>query len=195
MRGKGERKMKKALALLIVAIIVCQGFAVLAPTVRAQASTGSAPEVVCVPFHGALLGVPHDAWIGKEIILKGTAHDPDGDNTLTAYKWDFGDGYSTDWIAGVNPYVIEAKHTYTGTMADETPYSAGKYFTAWLYVKDNDGLEGKDSYFIAIREKTLDVEVTWQLITVYGGYTNSKVEEPMETEPNMDIGLRAMVSM
>ncbi len=117
------------------------------------------PEVVCVPFHGMLPGVPHDAWIGKEIILKGTAHDPDGDSTLAAYKWDFGDGYSTNWIAGVNAYVIEARHTYTGTMADGTPYDAGKYFTAWLHVKDNDGLEGKDSYFIAIREKTLDVEV------------------------------------
>ena len=164
MRGKGERKMKKALALLIVAIIVCQGFAVLAPTARAQASTGSAPEVVCVPFHGTLLGVPHDAWIGKEIILKGTAHDPDGDNTLAAYKWDFGDGYSTDWIAGVNPYVIEAKHTYTGTMADGTPYSEGKFFTAWLYVKDNDENVGKDSYYTAIRdvstpEKKLPIEV------------------------------------
>jgi len=120
---------------------------------------GVPPEVVCVPFHGMLLGVPHDAWIGKEIILKGTAHDPDGDSTLAAYKWDFGDGYSTNWIAGVNAYVIEARHTYTGTMADGTPYGAGKYFTAWLHVKDNEGLEGKDSYFIAIREKTLDVEV------------------------------------
>ena len=156
--------MKKALALLVVAIILCQGFAVLAPTVRAQASTGSAPEVVCVPFHGTLLGVPHDAWIGKEIILKGNAHDPDGDNTLAAYQWDFGDGYSTDWIAGVNPYVIEAKHTYTGTMKDGTPYSEGKFFTAWLYVKDNDENVGKDSYYIAIRdvstpEKKLHVEV------------------------------------
>lgn len=120
---------------------------------------GVPPEVVCVPFHGMLLGVPHDAWIGKEIILKGTAHDPDGDSTLAAYKWDFGDGYSTNWIAGVNAYVIEARHTYTGAMADGTPYGAGKYFTAWLHVKDNEGLEGKDSYFIAIREKTLDVEV------------------------------------
>jgi hypothetical protein len=120
---------------------------------------GVPPEVVCVPFHGKWLGVPHDAWIGKEIVLKGTAHDPDGDSTLAAYKWDFGDGYSTDWIAGVNPYVIEAKHTYTGTMADGTPYGVGKYFTAWLYVRDADGLVGQDSYFIAIRDKTLDVEV------------------------------------
>ena len=156
---KGERRMKKALVLLVVAIIVCQGFAVLAPTARAQAPPESAPEVVCVPFHGTLLGVPHDAWIGNKIILKGTAHDPDGDSTLEAYKWDFGDGYSTDWIAGVNPYIIEAKHTYTGTMADGTPYGVGKYFTAWLHVKDADGLVGQDSYFIVIRDKTLDVEV------------------------------------
>ncbi|MGC8949552.1 MAG: hypothetical protein ACP5OK_09485, partial [Thermoprotei archaeon] len=64
-----------------------------------------------MPFHGERLAVPHDAWIGREIILKGTAHDKDGDATMVAYKWDFGDGYSTDWISGANPYVIEAKHT------------------------------------------------------------------------------------
>jgi len=183
MRGKGERRMKKALALLVVAIIVCQGFAVLTPTVRAETSTGSVPEVVCVPFHGKWLGVPHDAWIGKEIVLKGTAHDADGDSTLAAYKWDFGDGYSTDWIGGVNPYVIEAKHTYTGTMADGTPYEVGKYFTAWLYVRDVDGLVGQDSYFVAIRAKTLDVEVNvaiddglWWLQKQASRYTSGGID-------------------
>jgi hypothetical protein len=154
---EGERKMKKILTVIIIGLLCFSMFSILAPKVNASSSF--APDVVCVPFNGQLAGVPHDAWIGKEIILKGTAHDKDGDGTMVAYKWDFGDGYSTDWISSVNPYIIEAKHTYTGTMADGTPYSAGKYFTAWLYVKDNDGLEGKDSYFIAIREKTLDVEV------------------------------------
>lgn len=149
--------MKKILSVIIVGLLFFSMFSILAPQVKASPSV--APEVVCVPFHGKYLGVPHDAWIGKEVVLKGTAHDPDGDGTLAAYKWDFGDGYSTDWIAGVNPYVIEAKHTYTGTMADGTPYEAGKYFTAWLYVRDADGLVGQDSYFIAILDKTLDVEV------------------------------------
>jgi hypothetical protein len=156
--------MKKALALLVVAIILCQVFAVLTPTARAETPTGSVPEVVCVPFHGKWLGVPHDAWIGKEIVLKGTAHDPDGDGTLVSYNWDFGDGYTTGWIAGVNPYAIEAKHTYSGTMADGTTYGPGKFFTAWLSVKDGEGNVGQDSYFVAIRDvsdpkKKLEFEV------------------------------------
>jgi M6 family metalloprotease-like protein len=149
--------MKKVLTLIAVGLLCFSILPILSPQVKA--SLGTAPEVICIPFHGERLAVPHDAWIGKEIILKGTAHDKDGDGTMVAYKWDFGDGYATDWISGVNPYMIEAKHTYTGTMADGTPYGPGKYFTAWLYVKDNEDLVGKDSYFIAIRDKTLDVEV------------------------------------
>jgi len=149
--------MKKILTMIIIGLLLLSMFSILAPKVRA--SPGVPPDVVCVPFHGQVAAVPHDTWIGRETILKGTAHDVDGDGTMTAYKWDFGDGYSTDWISGVNPYIIEAKHTYTGAMEDGTPYASGKYFTAWLYVKDNEGLEGKDSYFIAIRDKTLDVEV------------------------------------
>jgi hypothetical protein len=154
---KEIRRMKKILALIIIGFLCFSMFPMFSAQVKA--SSGSAPEVVCVPFHGKQPAVPHDTWIGRETVLKGTAHDDDGDGTMVAYKWDFGDGYSTDWISGVNPYIIEAKHTYTGTMADGTPYGVGKYFTAWLYVKDNEGLVGKDSYFIAIREKTLDVEV------------------------------------
>jgi hypothetical protein len=153
--------MRKILSVIIISLLLLSTLSMIAP--RVTASPGVPPEVVCVPFNGQLAAVPHDTWIGRETILKGTAHDKDGDGTMTAYKWDFGDGYSTDWISGVNPYIIEARHTYTGTMGDGTPYASGKYFTAWLYVKDNEGLEGKDSYFIAIRDKTLDVEVNLAL--------------------------------
>jgi len=149
--------MKRIEAAIIIGLLCVSAFSILAPATRA--SPGATPQVVCVPFHGQLLGVPHDAWIDREIILKGTAHDTDGDDTMTAYRWDFGDGYSTGWIFGITPYIIEAKHTYTGLMADGTPYGPGKYFTAWLYVNDTEMNMGKDSYFIAIREKTLDVEV------------------------------------
>ncbi|MDH5266189.1 MAG: C25 family cysteine peptidase [Candidatus Bathyarchaeota archaeon] len=154
--------MKKLLSIVIVAVLMLSMFSMLSPQVKP--SSGVAPEVVCVPFHGKHLGVPHDTWIGKEIVLKGTAHDSDGDTTLKSYKWDFGDGYSTGWITGVNPYAIEAKHTYTGTMADGTTYGPGKFFTAWLHVEDNEVNIGKDSYFIAIRDisdpkKKLEIEV------------------------------------
>lgn len=139
-----------AALLLFAAIALVLALRVLDS--RSRASADVPPEVVTVPFHGELLAVPHDAWIGKEIIFKGTAHDADGDAMMAAYMWDFGDGYSTGWISGVDPYAIEEKHTYTGTMADGTPYGPGKYFTAWLYVQDDTGLIGQDSYFVAIRD-------------------------------------------
>jgi hypothetical protein len=138
--------------LLRLLLVAATGLAavLLVPGPPSRAQGGESPEVVTVPTQGELLSVPHTAWIGKEIIFKGTAHDADGDATMTEYKWDFGDGYSTGWVSGINPYVIEAKHTYTGTMADSTPYGPGKYFTAWLYVKDNTERIGQDSYFVAI---------------------------------------------
>jgi len=141
--------MKRSLAVLAAMAIVVGLLAIASPT---AASPDVPPDVVCVPFHGELLAVPHDTWIGKETTFKGTAHDADGDATMAAYKWDFGDGYSTGWIGGVDPYAIEAKHTYTGTMHDGTPYGPGKYFTAWLYVEDDTGLIDQDSYFVAIRD-------------------------------------------
>jgi len=137
------------------ALAALMGVVAAALLIQGSPSAASAdvpPEVVTVPFHGELLAVPHDTWIGKETTFKGTAHDADGDATMVAYKWDFSDGYSTGWISGVDPYVIEAKHTYTGTMADGTPYGPGRYFTAWLYVEDDTGLIGQDSYFVAIRD-------------------------------------------
>jgi len=148
--------MKRSLAVLAAMAIMVGLLATASPT---AASPDVPPDVVCVPFHGELLAVPHDTWIGKEVTFKGTAHDADGDATMVAYKWDFGDGYSTGWIPGVDPYAIEAKHTYTGTMADGTPYGPGKYFTAWLYVEDDTGLIGQDSYFVAIRDVSDPVEM------------------------------------
>lgn len=147
--------MKRFVAVLAAMAIVAGLLAIASPT---AASPDTPPEVVAVPFHGERLAVPHDTWIGEEVIFKGTAHDPDGDATMVRYRWDFGDGHSTGWISGVAPYVIEAKHTYTGTMADGTPYGI-RYFTTWLEVEDSTGLQGKDDYFVAIRDKTIDVEV------------------------------------
>ena len=154
---------RRVVSVFLMVMMISTVFTVAMP-IAANGGTGSPPEVVCVPFHGEHLGVPHDAWIGKEITLKGTAHDEDGDATMVEYRWDFGDGFTTVWMSGVNPYVIEAKHTYSGTRADMSTYGPNTYITAWLYVKDSDGNIGKDSYFIAIRDmsdpkKALEFEV------------------------------------
>lgn len=156
--------MNRTLVLLLVIVVAFQGFTILAPAKSALFSTGSPPKVVCVPFHGTDPGIPHDASIVNETVLKGTAHDPDGDNSLDFYRWEFGDGYSTDWAPVVDPYVIEARHVYNGTRENGTPYGPGTYFTAWLHVNDTSGNAGMDDYFVAIRdvstpEKKLQVEV------------------------------------
>lgn len=101
------------------------------------------PEVVCVPWFPGNLAVPHDTWSGKEITLKGTAHDPDGD-ALASYEWDFGDGSIPVSGAVTNPYVIEAKHTYIGDIGDK--------FVAKLTVTDVNGESGSDDYLIEIRD-------------------------------------------
>ncbi|MEA2075375.1 MAG: carboxypeptidase regulatory-like domain-containing protein [Euryarchaeota archaeon] len=50
-----------------------------------------------------------------------------------------------------NPYVIEARHTYTGPI--------GRIFTAKLTVWDTHGAYSSDNYLIEIKDKTLDVEI------------------------------------
>jgi len=141
------------------------------------------PKVITVPWVSGNLTTPHDAIIGSTTTLKGTAHDPDGDQTMLFYKWEFGDGIESDWIELQDPYILEATHIYTGEMADGTPYSPGKYFTAYLYVKDQDSLIARDTYFIAIREKTQDVEVNmaidnmlWWLHKTQSRYTSDEID-------------------
>jgi hypothetical protein len=137
---------KRIAALVMVAILAVTA---LGPMALAQ---GSPPDVVCVPWTGLRPAVPHDTWSGLEITLKGTAHDPDGDHTLVSYQWDFGDGSSPVSGAVIDPYAIEARHTYTG--------SEGDLFVATLTVTDDTGATGSDHYLVAIRNGTdLDVRV------------------------------------
>ncbi|WP_207173288.1 putative Ig domain-containing protein [Halochromatium glycolicum] len=92
--------------------------------------------------------IPHDTWDGKEVTLKGTS-DVAGDNI--EYTWDFGDGgFATGTVT--NGYAIEARHAYTGVVGD--------IFTARLTVQNTDtGEIGSATYFVEIREKTLETEV------------------------------------
>jgi PKD repeat protein len=70
----------------------------------------------------AKAGPDQNATINQTIYFDGSgSYDPDYDTLL--YKWDFGDGYSTNWQYGPN-----TTHVY---------YSAGNY-TAKLYVMDSN---------------------------------------------------------
>jgi hypothetical protein len=118
---------------------------VAAPAPRVQAQ-GSPPEVVCVPASALNPAVAHDTWSGRQIALKGTAHDPEGDGTLATYQWDFGDGSPVEAGTVSDPYAIEARHIYVGNIGD--------LFVATLTVTDEDGNSGSDQYLVKIGDDT-----------------------------------------
>jgi hypothetical protein len=141
-RGKKMKKIIKiTLALtMITTLVMANG---LVPESTAHASDGP-PQVVCVPATALNPTVPHDTWSGLEITLKGTAHDPDGDDTLDTYEWDFGDGSPVATGSDPDPYAIEATHTYVGNVGD--------IFIATLSVTDTSGQTGSDQYLVEIKD-------------------------------------------
>ena len=80
----GGVKMKKygvptlAAAILAAAIFVY----LLVPGSTAYAVIGLPPDVICVKALPLNPAVPHDTWSGRDITLKCTAHDADGDHSL-----------------------------------------------------------------------------------------------------------------
>ena len=142
--------MKKLFSITMALVFVLVlAFGSLATPGFAQSSP---PMVVCVPATALNPAIPHDTWSGLEITLKCTAHDPDGDGTLATYEWDFGDGSPIDTGTVTDPYAIEARHTYVG--------SVGDLFVASLTVTDNTGDTGSDTYLVQIKDGTdLGVQV------------------------------------
>jgi hypothetical protein len=146
---KGEKMKKLCSITLALVFVLVLAFGSLANPGFAQSSP---PMVVCVPATALNPAIPHDTWSGLEITLKCTAHDPDGDATLATYEWNFGDGSSVETGAGINPYAIEARHTYVGNVGD--------LFVASLTVTDNTGETGSDTYLVQIKDGTdLGVQV------------------------------------
>jgi hypothetical protein len=109
-------KLPKILITILMLAGLTGGLAAI-PNFVAQAEPGP-PVVVCVPASALNPAVPHDTWSGLEITLKGTAHDPDGNATLVSYTWDFGDGSPPITGSVSDPYAIDAKHIYTGSIGD-----------------------------------------------------------------------------
>ncbi len=107
------------------------------------------PVVKTVPWVASNPLIPHDAWSGKQITLKGSA-DVQGGNI--ASTWDFGDGSPVTTGTVNDQYIIEATHTYTGAV--------GAIFTARLTVQNTTtGETGSREYYVQLRDKTLQVEV------------------------------------
>ena len=139
----------RTLVLRVLSVLLVCSIVMPASTVWAQSAP---PEVVCVPATALNPLIPHDTWSGLEITLKGTAHDVDGDNTLSTYEWDFGDGSPVEAGVVVDPYAIEARHAYIGSIGD--------LFVASLTVADAGGESSVDQYLIQIKDGTkLEVRV------------------------------------
>ena len=134
---------------IIFIVAVVTGMPAILPHNNAQAG-GGPPSVVCVPASALNPIVPHDTWSGLEITLKCTAHDPDGDHTLNTYEWDYGDGSPLTTGTVTDPYAIESRHTYVGSLGD--------LFVATLTVTDEDGETGRDHYLVEIKDSA-DLEV------------------------------------
>jgi hypothetical protein len=138
------------------------------------AAQAAPPVVKTVPWVATNPLIPHDAWTGKSVTLKGTC------NVVGAnyeYWWDYGDGSGVSAVADVTDnYALEARHDYTG--------ATGTVFTARLTVRDKTtGETGTTEYYVAMRDKTLDVEVNvaideglWYLHKAMNRYTSGGQE-------------------
>jgi hypothetical protein len=121
------------------------------------AALGSIPAaagtitVKTVPWVATNPLIPHDTWNGATITLKGTADQQERSGNHVTYIWDFGDGSTASGTVS-NQYIIEAQHVYTGAI--------GTIYTARLSVTNQaTGDTGSQVTYIAVRAKTLDVEV------------------------------------
>lgn len=129
--------MKRHLILLAIALIA------------ANLAVAANPVVKTVPWVASNALIPHDTFAGKMVTLKGTS---DTQGFGINYIWDFGDGSPVATGTVTNQYVIAATHTYAGAV--------GTIFTARLTVNNtNTGETGSQTYFVAMRAKSLDVEV------------------------------------
>jgi PKD repeat protein len=168
-KNKEEVMSKNKLWLALTIVLVWGAALALAP-VAAQAAP---PVVKTVPWVATNILVPHDTFVGKNVTLKGTC---DQQGATFQYSWDFGDGTPVATGTVTDKYVIEAKHTYTGAV--------GTIYTARLTVTNTtSGETGSKEYYVAMREKTLQVESNvaideglWALHKAQTRYTESGIE-------------------
>ena len=93
--------------------------------------------------------VPHDTFAYQNITLKGTSSIQGAQVRAT---WDFGDGSAPVTSTVENRYDVSARRVYTGAI--------GTVFTATLTIEDTStGESGSAAYLVALREKSLAVEV------------------------------------
>lgn len=135
----------------------CLGHGFGAPTWLAGVSAllismttwAAVPVVKTVPWVAGNALIPHSAYAGKAVTLKGTC---DQSGAHLQWTWDFGDGSAVAVGSVSNPYVIAATHAYSGPI--------GTVYTARLTVLNTStGEIGSKPYFVQMQEKNLESEV------------------------------------
>ncbi|MHC4499237.1 MAG: hypothetical protein ACYS21_09025, partial [Planctomycetota bacterium] len=121
-------------------VVLCLA-ALLCTMILAAQVQAAPPEAICVPWWPSVPSAAHNTYDGAEITLKGIAR-----GGATEYRWDFGDGSDTGWIAISDPYNLGVKHAYSGI--------AGKELVATLYVRDGLGGQDQDIYPVTIFESS-----------------------------------------
>ena len=82
------------------------------------------PDVITVPWVSHNPSIPHEAYNGKPVTLKGIVRDADP----VTFQWDFGDGTQSDLLDVINPYDLSVVHMYPEVLPG-TPFIAT--LTAW----------------------------------------------------------------
>ena len=165
--------------------ILFLALAVAAFAALPNGANAAPPAVKTVPWVPSNPLIPHDTWSGKLVTLKGAT---DVQGATIQWTWDFGDGSPAATGAVSDMYVVEATHAYSGV--------PGTIFTARLTIQNlSTGESASKEYFVAMRTKTLDVEVNvaideglwylhktqyrsatydhWAAGSAYGGYASS----------------------
>ena len=118
----------------------------------AAQSMAAAPKVVTVPWRGPL-DLPHETYNGKQIHLKGVAHNLAVGATAS---WNPGDGTGPFAVtpgpdASGSDYDLGIVHTYPDS-------AAGTPFTATLTVCNGADC-ASDTYKVVVRDRSLGVEI------------------------------------
>ena len=126
------------------------------------------PKAICVPWQIAgTTEIPHTAIAAQATLLKAVVYGKsNGAGAPLQYKWTFGDGtrYPTDgsWANASTAsgytvvYNLEISHTY-GALPGGVE---SKPYTATLTVKDCDGNQAADNYYLRVyAATTLDLDV------------------------------------
>lgn len=123
-------------------------------TDTATVTVTEGPKPICVPWQFAgTTEIPHTAIAGQSTRLKAVVYGKAGGsaNPLQA-RWSFGDGTSTDWVnvSTATGFVVDYDQQVTHTYGALPTGVESKPYAATLTVRDSDGREASDNYYLRI---------------------------------------------